>query len=145
MSISENEYPFAVTKNLPTGPYTKWEMKEDIRFHPNKHRRSYFEELVLEFLQYKHPDCRIQTQFNSKQKRFGRFVVDGFCSQCSTVFEAMGCFYHFCHCQEKRRLPLEDIENGEKRRQSDAYRKRFLKSQGLNIVEIWECQWWKMV
>ena len=138
-------YPFAMTKELPTGPYTKWELKEDNRFHPNRLRRSHFEELILEFQQFKHPECSIQTQFNGKQKKFGRFSVDGYCSHCSTVFEAMGCFYHFCHCQEKRRLPLEDIEKGVKRRQSDAFRRRFLRSKGLKIVEIWECQWWRMV
>ena len=138
-------YPFARTKELPTGPYTKWELKEDNRFHPNKLRRSHFEELVLEFLQSKRPECSIQTQFNAKQKKLGRFAVDGFCSHCSTVFEAMGCFYHFCHCQEKRRLLLEDIEKGVKRRQSDAFQRRFLRSQGLNIVEVRECQWWKTV
>ena len=36
-------YPFAMTKELLTGPYTKCELKKDNPFHPNKLRRSQFE------------------------------------------------------------------------------------------------------
>ena len=56
--------------------------------------------------------------------------------------QEMGCFYHFCPCQEKKRLPIETIEEGLKRRDVDAYRKSFLESLGLKIVEVWECEWW---
>ena len=128
-------YPFPMTKELPTGPYTKWELKKDNPFHPNKLRRSQFEKLALELLQSKRRECCIQTQFNAKQKKFDRFAIDGFCSYCSTVFEAMGCFHHFCHCQVKRRLSSEDIEKSETSTVW-CFPRRFPRSQGLNIVKF---------
>ena len=39
--------------------------------------------------------------------------MDGYCDHCKTVFEAMGCYYHFCSCQEARpSLTDQDIEAG---------------------------------
>ena len=43
-----------------------------------------------------------------------------FCAHCNTVFEAMGCFYHYCPCQEARPSQTEkDIERGNKKREID--------------------------
>ena len=36
------------------------------------------------------------------RKKTDCFIVDGYCNHCKTVFEAMGCYYHFCSCQEAR-------------------------------------------
>ena len=138
-------YPFSMTKEMPTGPYTKWEYNEETeKFHPNRNWRSYFEQQVMDYFQQVHPNCKIQTQFtHKKQKKLGPYLVDGFCNHCNTVFEAMGCFFHFCPCQEEKPLLFEDIESGLKRRERDNDRREYLKGLGLNVEEIWECQWKK--
>ena len=41
----------------------------------------------------------------------------------ATVFEAMGCYFHFCPCQEEKPLLFEDIENGLKTRERDSDRR----------------------
>ena len=134
-----------MTKEMPTGPYTKCEYNEETeKFHPNRNWRSYFEQQVMDYFQQVHPNCKIQTQFtHKKQKKLGPYLVDGFCNHCNTVFEAMGCFFHFCPCQEEKPLLFEDIESGLKRRERDNDRREYLKGLGLNVEEIWECQWKK--
>ena len=58
----------------------------------------------------------------------------------------MGCFYHYCLCQEARRPSLseEDIERGNKKREMDQMRKQYIKEKGVNVVEMWECEWWNL-
>ena len=36
--------------------------------------------------------------YNRQTEKNDGFSVDGFCSQCNTVFWAIDCFYHFCPC-----------------------------------------------
>ena len=136
-----------MTKEMLTGPYTKWEYSEETaKFHPNRNWRSYFEQQVMDYFQQLHPNCKIQTQFTQKkQKKLGPYLVDGFCSHCNTVFEAMGCFFHFCQCQEEKPLLFDDIESRLMRRERDNDRREYLKELGLNVEAIWECQWkkWK--
>ena len=69
------------------------------------------------------------------------FKLDGFCTFCKTVFEAMGCFYRYCPCQETRpSLTEEDIGQGLKKREMDLMRKQYIKEKGYKLVEMWECE-----
>ena len=62
------------------------------------------------------------------QKKIDCLKVDGFCAHCSTVCEAMGCFYCYCPCQEARSfLTEENIERIKKRRVMDQMRKQYIK------------------
>ena len=79
------------------------------------------------------------------QKKIDCFKVDGFCAHCNTVFEAMGCFYHYCPCQEARpSLTEENIERGNKKREMDQMKKQYIKEKEYHVVEIWECEWWNL-
>ena len=65
-------------------------------------------------------------------------LVDGFCSHCNTIFEALGFFYHFCDCQQGQRCFTDkDIVKGKKKREMDELRRE----KNYSIVEMWECQW----
>ena len=80
--------------------------------------------MVMSFFQRTRTDCKIESFYNTgRQKKIDRFSVDGFRSHCNTVFEAMGCFYHFCPCQELwSSLAEEDIKRGSKERELDEVR-----------------------
>ena len=66
-------YPFSMTKEMPTGPYTKWEYNaETEKFHPNMNWRNYFEQQVMDYFQQVHPNCKIQTQFTHKKPKEAR-------------------------------------------------------------------------
>ena len=51
----------------------------------------------------------------------------------------MGCYYHYCPCQEARfSLTDTDIERGVKKRQQDEMRRDYIQQKGYQIVEMWE-------
>ena len=65
--------------------------------------------MVMSYFQRTGPDWKNESFYTTgRQKKIDRFSVDGFCSHCNTVFEAIGCFYHFRPCQELRSSPTEE-------------------------------------
>ena len=73
------------------------------------------------------------------------FSVDGICYHCNTVVEAMGCYYHYCPCQEAPpSLTDTDIEKGMKKRQQDEMCRGYMQQKCNQIVEMWECDWWSL-
>ena len=120
-------------------------VKEDTGlFHPRRNKKNYLESIVLKNFQKKNPQCYIQTQFNQKsQKRIGAYLVDGFCSLSNRNFEEPGCYWHFCPNQEKR-LPIDGIEKGLKKREHDECRRKLLLVNASTVCETWECDWWQL-
>ena len=60
------------------------------------------------------------------------------------MFEAIGCYFEFCPCQEaKASLSEEETQRGIRKREHDELRRDYLKSKGYKIVEVWECKWWE--
>ena len=54
----------------------------------------------------------------------------------------MGCYYHFCSCQENRpSLQEQDIERRNKKREMDELRRGSTKEKVYNNQEMWECEW----
>ena len=140
-------YPYSMCQPMPTGLYTRWEYDtESNRFKPQQNKTRSFENVVMSYFQRQRPDCKIESFYTTgTQKKIDCFKVDGFCAHCNTVFEAMGCFYHYCSCQEARpALTEEDIERGNKKREMDQMRKQYIKEKGYNVVEMWECEWWNL-
>ena len=57
----------------------------------------------------------------------------------------MGCYYHYCPCQEARpSLTDTKIERGVKKRQQDEICRDNIQQKGYQIVEMWECEWWSL-
>ena len=112
----------------PTGLYTRWGFdSETSRFIPRQNKTRSFVSIVMSYFQRTRPEYEFEIVFTTdRQKKYDCFSVDGFCSHCNTVFEAMGCFYHFCHCQEGGPyLTEEDIQRGNKKRELDALRRHY--------------------
>ena len=56
----------------------------------------------------------------------------------------MGCYYHFCSCQEARpSLTEQDIERVNKKREMDDMRREYVQEKGYKVEEMWECEWWQ--
>ena len=100
--------------------------------------------MVLSYFQRSRPDCNIESIVTTgRQKKNDCFSVDVICYHCSTVFEAMGCNYHYCPCQEARpSLTDADIEKRVKKRQQDEMHWDNIQQKGYQIVKKWECEWW---
>ena len=140
-------YPYLMCQPMPTGLYTRWDFdSETRRFTPQQNKTRSFENIVMSYFQQTRPGCEIESFITtSRHKKIDCFSVDGFCSHCNTVFEAMGCFYHFCPCQELRPfLNEEDIQRGSKKRELDALRRHYIQEKGLKVIEMRVCKWWRL-
>ena len=61
------------------------------------------------------------------------------------MFEAIGCFYHDCPCQEARpALTDEDIHRGTKKGELDEMRTQYIEEKSYTVVEKWQCESWKI-
>ena len=132
---------------MPTGLYTRWDLdSETSRLIPRQNETRSSENMVMSYFQRTRPECKIGSFFTTgRQKKIDCFSVDGFCSHCNAVFEAMGCFYHFCPCQELRpSLTEEDLQRGSKKRELDALRRHYIQEKGFKVIEMWECEWWRL-
>ena len=140
-------YPYSMCQPMPTGLYTRWYFdSETSRFIPRQNMTHSFENMVMSCFQRRRTECEIESFFTTgRQKKIDCFSVDGFCSLCNTVFGAMGCFYHFCPCQQLRpSLNEENIERGSKKREVDALRRHYKQEKGYRVTEMWECVWWRL-
>ena len=119
---SSQLYPYSMCQPMPTGLYTRWENDtESNRFTPQQNKSRNFENIVMLFFQRQRPDCKIESLYTTgTKKKIDCFQADVFCAHCNTLFEAMGCFYHYCACQEARlSLTEEDIKRVNKKREMD--------------------------
>ena len=138
-------YPHSMCQDISTGFYTRWDYDEETqKFKARQNRVRAFENMVMSYFQSTRPECKIESYYTTgKQKKIDCFSVDGYCDHCKTVFEAMGCYFHFCPCQEARpSLTDDDIKRGTKKREMDELRKDYIREKGYSIQETWECSWW---
>ena len=105
-----------------------------------------FEKLLISCFQRIKQDCKIESFYTTgKQKKIECFSVDGFCSHCKTVVEAMSCFHHFCSCQEVRPcLAEEAIKHGSKEIELEESRRNFEQDKVFTVLEISERDWWRL-
>ena len=126
-------YPYSMCQPMPTGLYTRWEYdSETKRFTARQNESRSFEDMVLSYFQQSRPDCKIESNVTSgRQKKIACFSDDGICYPCNTVFEALGCSYHYCPCQEARpSLTDIGIERKNKKRQQDEMRRDYIQQKG---------------
>ena len=141
-------YPFSMCQEMPTGLYTRWEFYSDSqKFKARQNKSRKFENMVMSYLQSQRPNCTIESYYTTgTQKKIDCFNVDGFCAHCKTIFEAIGCYFHFCACQEARAsMSEEETQKRLKKREYDELSRDHLRNKGYKVVEIWECNWWETV
>ena len=137
-------YPYSMCQPMPTGLYTRWEFDQETqKFKARQNKSRSFENQVMSYFQKMHPECKIESfATTGEQKKIDCYAVDGYCAHCSTVFEAMGCYYHFCPCLEcSPKFTEEEVQRGIKRRELDELRKEYIRSKGYTVIEQWECDW----
>ena len=140
-------YLFSMCQEMLTGLYTRWDLDpESGRFRPRQNKTRSFENMVVSYYQRMRLDGKIVSFYTTgTQKKIDCFSVYGFCEHCNTVFEDMGCYYHYCPCQEARpSLTEEDIQRGTKKRGMDELRRHYLMEKGYRVMEMYECEWWHL-
>ena len=103
-----------------------------------------FENMVKSYFRATRPECIIENYYTTGlQKKIYCFSVDGYCNHCSTVFEAMGCYFHFCPFNQARPSLIDDeTKRGTKKRETDELQKGYIREKGYSIGEMCECSWW---
>ena len=138
-------YPYSMCQPRPTGLYTQWEYDSKTkRLTARQNKSRSFESVVLSYFQQSRPDCKIESNVTTgRQRKIDCFSVDGICYHCNTVFEAMGCYYHYCPCQEGcPSLADADFERGIRKGQQDEMRRDYIQQKGDQVVEMWEFERW---
>ena len=138
-------YYYLICQPMPTGLYTRCEYDSGTkRFTARQNKSRSFENMVLSYFQRSRPDCKVESNVTpGKQEKIGCFSVDGSYYHCNTVLEAMGCYYHYCPCQEARAsLTDASFEKGLKKRQQDEMRRDYIQQKSYQIVVMLECEWW---
>ena len=133
---ASQQYLYSMCQPMPAGLFTRWDVELDTsRFTPRPKKARSFENMVMSYFQRTRPDCKIESFYTTgRRKKIDRFSVDGFCSHCNTVFEAMGCFYHFRPCQEHRpSLTEEDIKRCSRKRELDELRRDYIQEKGVTV------------
>ena len=134
-------YPYSMCQTMPTGLYTRWKYDtESQNFMPRQNKTRSFENMVRSYFQQTRPECKIESNVTTgRQKKIDCFSVDGICNHCNTVFEAMGCYFHYRPCQEAR-PSLTDTENrkGIKKMEQEQMRKGYIQQKGYKFIEMWE-------
>ena len=105
VGIDANQlYPYSMSQPMPTGLVTGWNCdSETQKFTPRQNKTHSFENMVLFCFQQTRPESRIGSSVTTgTQKKIDCFSLDGICNHCNTGFEAMGCYFHYCPCQEAR-------------------------------------------
>ena len=115
---ANQQYLNAMCQPMSTVLYTRWEFNADLRrIRPRSKRTRSFENMVMAFFQNSLPECKIESFYTTgTQRKIDSCSVDGFCSQCNTILEALGYFYHFCACQKVQPCrTVEDIAKGQRK------------------------------
>jgi len=87
----------------------------------------------------------IRHKLNGGEVKIGSFKVDGLCDK--TVYEFHGCYWHGCPtCMKDRyRLTANQFLTAKEAYEKTIERKQALLSKGYNVVEIWECEFKRMI
>ena len=131
-------YPYSMCQPMPTGLYTRWNYdSESQKFMVRQNKTGSFENMVLSYFQQTCPECRIESNVTTgKQKKIDCFSVDGIFNHCDTVFEAMGCYFNYCPCQEDRSsLTDNEIMRGIKKREQDQMRKDYIQQKDTKLLK----------
>ena len=79
---------------------------------------------------------RVTTQQEHRKKMIALMLMI-FATICKTVFEAMGCYFQFCPCQEARPILTDaDIKRGTKKSEMKELRKDYIREKGYSTEEL---------
>ena len=137
--------PYSICQPMHTALYTRRNYdSESQNFMPRQNKTRSLENMGPSYFQQTRPKCKIGSNVTTgRQKKVDCFSVDGICNHCNTVFEAKGCYFHYCLCQEARPSSTDnEIKRGTKRREQDQMRRDYTQQKGCKFFEMWKCNWW---
>ena len=104
-----------------------------------KNKQSLFAHKWLSYTAEKN-ETYIQHARNGGKKRVGPYLLDGYHQETHTVYEVHGCFWHGCpRCYARDTVNPVNGKTTQELHCSTVEKIEYLRRQGYNVVEIWEC------
>ena len=96
-------YLWSLMQDMPMGWYTR--RREDNDFRPEL--AQLYEQVAAEWLTWESERSgrNIRHQINSREKRIGKLLVDGWCSETNSAYQFHGCFFMVTSAPVKRSTP----------------------------------------
>ena len=143
---ASQHFILSMCQAMPTGLYTIREVdSESGKLETRQNKTRSFRIIVISYFQRVIPESILGIFYTTgTQKTFDAYSVAGFCGNCNTVFETMGCYHHCCPCQEGRPFFTEEkIQRGVEKRELDEQQKQYIQEKSWNVLEMYENDWWK--
>lgn len=136
-------YLWAIMREMPTGSFTR---RKENNFKVERTDKMATKWLECEVHQ---GGIHIRNEINDTEKRIGeiRLPVGGFHERTKiAVFQFHRCYWHGHECylnegremDETRKKPMADLK------QETEENSTYVKDQGYNLVEMWECKWLRL-
>ena len=92
-------YLWSLMQDMPMGWYTR--RREENDFRPES--AQLYGQMAAEWLTWESERTGrdIRHQINGREKRIGKLLVGGWCSETKTAYQYHGCFFHGCPCTGK--------------------------------------------
>ena len=128
---------WSLMQYMPMGWYTR--RREENDFRPES--AQLYGQMAAEWLTWESERTGrvIRHQINGREKRIGKLLVDGWCSETKTAYQFHGCFFHGHSCTGKEVNEVNGKPMAEllaETRKNTVYLRHFVK-----VVELWECEW----
>ena len=133
-------YLWSLMQDMPMGWYTR--RREENDFRPES--AQLYGQMAAEWLTWESERTGrdIRHQINGREKRIGKLLVDGWCSETKTAYQYHGYFFHGHSCTRQEVNAVNGKPMAEllaETRKNTAYLRHFVK-----VVEWWECEWKEM-
>ena len=80
-------------QDMPTGLYTRWDYNEETKKYKARQKRvRAFKNMFISYFQAIRPESKIESYYTSRTQKK---TIASVLMVIATVFEAMGCYFHF--------------------------------------------------
>ena len=141
-------YSYAIRQDMPTGVYVRRRFENS--FRPEVSEKYIDSYVWMDYvMQTSTNNIKILHKLNnSKEIRFGNYLVDGYCIETQTVYEFNGCYFHGCShdCFIVKKIKNDAWKKRLMEVQSkDNIKRKYLESEGLKYISIQECEFIKNI
>ena len=135
-------YLYNMGQTMPVGSYIRRKLTNGFKPEKPKYEKMFY---WMDWLNL-HSATNIKHFKNmGKEKRIGPYLVDGYDSDTQTVYQYQGCFFHSHNCKLTKYFQKKNKELYIARQERTKHINCYIKEHGYPLVEIYECEFDKMV
>ena len=131
---------------MPTGLYTRWNLNSETnRFTPRQNKTRSFENMVTSYFQRTRPDCKSRAPtLQADRGKLTTSVLMDFVLIVTLCLTPWDIFTTFAPVKECIHPSLKKVCNVVIKRELDESRRSYIQEEGFIVIEIRECEWWRL-